>query len=90
MLLDASGTNGLGGCDRSGITLFDIPETVPSSSLSVLKPLLANCAMKSLSFSGLSTSSPSYSPHISPSLFSTATHITRKSQNAEHRFTTGI
>lgn len=90
MLLDASGTNGLGGCDRSGITLFDIPESVPSSCLSLLKPLLASCAMKSFSSNGLSTPSSSYSPHISPSTFTTATHITRKSQNKGQRTTSGL
>ena len=80
LLLDASGTNGLGGCDRSGITLFDIPELVPSSTLSILKPLLAKCAMKSLS-----SPSPPFSPYTTPSPFSTASHITRKSQNLGQR-----
>ena len=82
LLLDASGTNGLGGCDRSGITLFDIPELVPSSCLSKLKPLLAKCAIKSLSSTGTSTSSSSS--------LSAASHITRKSQNLALQSASGI
>ena len=85
MLLDSSGTNGLGGCDRTGVTLFDIPELVPCSCLSFLKPLLAQCAIKSLSPTGTSTPSPSHLPYPSPSSFSTASRITRKSQNSSQR-----
>ena len=75
LLLDASGQGGLGGSDHAGITLFDIPESVPGSCLGALKPMLAAVAMKSLS--STASGSPAFSALPSPAAFSSGTSFQR-------------
>ena len=45
MILDSC-ESGIGGCDHTGMTLFDIKERVSDSSLRCLKPLVSRAMMR--------------------------------------------